>query len=78
MPAGELDAAIDRFADLIASKSGHSLASGKAGFWNQLEMSESQAYDFTCAQVGEHVAHPDAKEGVGAFLEKRAPVWVNA
>ncbi|HWS73574.1 MAG TPA: enoyl-CoA hydratase [Quisquiliibacterium sp.] len=75
LPAEELDAAIDRLADLVASKSGHALASGKAGFWTQLGMTEPQAYDFVCGQVGEHVVHPDAKEGIGAFLEKRAPVW---
>lgn len=77
LPAEELDAAIDRLADTIASKSGHALASGKAGFWQQLEMTEPQAYEFVCGQVGEHIAHPDAKEGIGAFLEKRAPVWGN-
>ena len=38
-------------------------------------MTEPQAYDFVCGQVREHIAHPDAKEGIGAFLEKRAPVW---
>ncbi len=77
-PAEELDAAIDRLADLIASKSGYSLASGKAGFWTQLEMSESQAYDHVCGQVAGHIAHPDAKEGISAFLEKRTPVWSNS
>lgn len=77
LPAEELDAAIDRLADTIASKSGHALASGKAGFWAQLEMTEPQAYEFVCGQVGEHIAHADAKEGIGAFLEKRPPVWSN-
>lgn len=78
LPAEELDAAVERLADLVASKSGHALASGKAGFWTQLGMSEPQAYDFVCGQVGEHIAHPDAKEGIGAFLEKRAPVWAKS
>jgi enoyl-CoA hydratase/carnithine racemase len=77
LPAEALDAAIDRLADTIASKSGHALASGKAGFWAQLEMSEPQAYAFVCGQVREHIAHADAKEGIGAFLEKRVPVWAN-
>lgn len=77
LPAEELDAAIDRLADTIASKSGHALASGKAGFCAQLEMTEPQAYEFVCGQVGEHIAHADAKEGIGAFLEKRPPVWSN-
>ncbi|GAA4409759.1 enoyl-CoA hydratase [Quisquiliibacterium transsilvanicum] len=75
--ADTLDAEIDRLADLIASKSGHSLASGKAGFWTQLEMTEPQAYDYVCDQVRENIAHPDAKEGIQAFLEKRPPVWSN-
>ena len=78
VPAEALDAAVDRLADTIASKSGHALASGKAGFWQQLGMSEPQAYDFVCDQVRENIAHPDAKEGIGAFLEKRAPVWGRA
>lgn len=77
-PAAELDAEIDRLADQIASKSGHSLASGKAGFYRQLGLPESEAYDYVCGEVRENIAHPDAKEGIRAFLEKRPPVWSDA
>ena len=57
---------------------GHALASGKAGFWQQLAMGEPQAYNFVRDQVRENIAQPDAKEGIGAFLEKRALVWGQA
>lgn len=62
-------------ADLIASKSGHTLASGKAGFYHQRSLPEAQAYDFACSRIGENIAHPDAREGIHAFLDKRTPVW---
>lgn len=78
LPADALDAEIDRLADLIASKSGHALATGKAGFWTQLEMTEPQAYDYVCDQVRDNIAHADAKEGIRAFLDKRPPVWSDA
>lgn len=74
-PAEALDEEVDRLADLIASKSGHTLATGKAGFYQQLSLPEAQAYDFACSRIGENIVHPDAREGIRAFLEKRTPVW---
>lgn len=70
-----LDAAVENLAGEIASKSSFTLALGKQAFWKQLEMSTAQAYDYVCEQFPRNMAHPDAKEGISAFIEKRKPAW---
>src|SRR5919204_6336415 len=59
----------------IASASADTLAIGKRAFYEQLPLDRPAAY-----AVAEHVmvsnaSTPDAREGMTAFLEKRAPKW---
>jgi enoyl-CoA hydratase/carnithine racemase len=71
----ELDAATDAVAEKLAAKSAYGLALGKQGFYRQLEMGISDAYDFAGAEMARNVMDRDAAEGFDAFIEKRAPVW---
>lgn len=62
-------------ADQIASKSPLTVAIGKEAFYNQLEMPLSEAYDYATGVMVKNMLARDAEEGIGAFIEKRKPVW---
>ena len=59
----------------IASKSSMALATGKRAFYEQREMTLSQAYDHASKVMVENMLARDAEEGISAFIEKRAPQW---
>ena len=59
----------------IASKSSMTLATGKRAFYAQREMPLAQAYDYASGVMVENMLARDAEEGIGAFIEKRAPQW---
>ncbi len=61
----------------IGSKSSMTLAVGKKAFYQQREMSLSEAYDYASQVMVENMLARDAEEGIGAFIEKRSPVWVD-
>lgn len=75
VPDDELDAVTGMLADKLAAKSAYGLALGKQGFYRQLEMGISDAYDFAGAEMARNVMDRDAAEGFDAFIEKRSPVW---
>jgi enoyl-CoA hydratase/carnithine racemase len=64
-----------QFARIIASKSGPTLRIGKKAFYEQIEMPLSDAYRHASAVMVENMLARDAEEGIGAFIEKRPPVW---
>jgi enoyl-CoA hydratase/carnithine racemase len=59
----------------IAEKPKATLKIGKETFYRQLEMPLDEAYAYASAVMVENMLHDEAKEGIGAFLEKRAPRW---
>lgn len=59
----------------IASKSSMTLATGKRAFYAQREMPLAGAYDYASTVMVENMLARDAEEGIGAFIEKRAPQW---
>jgi enoyl-CoA hydratase/carnithine racemase len=75
VPSEHLAAETAALADQIASKLGVAVKYGKQAFYEQLQMPISQAYAFTGDVMVENMAHPDTKEGIDAFLEKRNPRW---
>ena len=58
-----------------ASKSSYTLALGKQAFYRQSQMQIADAYEYAGELVVRNMAHPDAQEGITAFIEKRPPVW---
>ena len=59
----------------IAQKSPVTVAIGKEAFYRQVEMGLSDAYDYAADVMVMNMLTRDAEEGIGAFVEKRAPVW---
>ncbi|QUS40255.1 enoyl-CoA hydratase [Tardiphaga alba] len=75
VPAGtERDAAI-ALAQQVARKSAHTIKIGKEAFYRQAEMDLADAYRFAAEVMTENMMARDAEEGIGAFIEKRVPVW---
>jgi len=72
---GEAYAAALEMARIIASKSPLTVAIGKKAFYDQIEMPVAAAYDYAAKVMVENMLKADAAEGIGAFLEKRTPVW---
>lgn len=74
---GELDAEIDLLVSRITRFSARVIGIGKEAFWSQVELDEHRAYDLTKAVMSSNARMDDAQEGMGAFLEKREPVWTD-
>lgn len=62
----------------IAAKSSMTLATGKRAFYAQREMPLREAYEHATQVMVENMLARDAEEGIGAFIEKRAPEWQDA
>lgn len=71
----QLTVATMALAKKIASKSSMTLAVGKQAFYEQAEMTLSQAYDYSSQVMVDNMLKHDAVEGIGAFIEKRTPEW---
>lgn len=64
-----------QLAATLAERSQAVLALGKKAFYEQLEMPLDEAYRHTSKVIVDNMMMRDAKEGIGAFLEKRKPEW---
>ena len=72
---GELVARTRDLARALAAKSPLTLAIGKEAFYRQAELPLDEAYEYTRAVMARNLQAQDAREGIGAFLDKRQPVW---
>jgi enoyl-CoA hydratase/carnithine racemase len=59
----------------IAEKPKATLKIGKEAFYRQIEMPLAEAYAYASSVMVENMLHAEAEEGIGAFLDKRAPNW---
>ena len=59
----------------IATHSAPTLAIGKRAFYAQIERPLDEAYALASLAMIDNLAEPDSVEGLGAFLDKRRPVW---
>jgi len=75
VPTGELAGATLALAETVARSSPDVVALGKRAFYRQLPLDEGAAYADAVAVIAANATQPAAREGIAAFLEKRAPRW---
>jgi enoyl-CoA hydratase/carnithine racemase len=75
VPESALDAAARDLAATIAAKLGPVVRIGKRAFYDQAELDLEAAYALTGEVMAGNMLRDDTAEGIGAFLEKRAPAW---
>ncbi len=74
-PAAELDAKVEWLIDRLVDKSPTAIRRGKYALRAIEAMSFDQAIAYTETQIATLALTEDAKEGLAAFNEKRAPDW---
>jgi enoyl-CoA hydratase/carnithine racemase len=75
VPANQLHGEAMELARRIAAKPPATVKFGKEAFYRQLDMPLEEAYRYASEIMVENMLHAEAKEGIGAFLEKRKPDW---
>jgi enoyl-CoA hydratase/carnithine racemase len=75
VPAPELQSVTLALAQQIAAASPLTLGLGKQAFYAQIDLDQPKAYAYTKEVMSLNAMADDAQEGIGAFLEKRAPCW---
>jgi enoyl-CoA hydratase/carnithine racemase len=75
VPEEALDDAVTALAHRIAAASADVVAIGKRAFYEQIDLDEAHAYEHTAPVMIANAQHPDAREGIRAFLDKRVPRW---
>ena len=78
VPEGRALAEAQKLAESIGARSAAALGIGKRTFYRQIETPLPEAYALASKAMVDNLAHPDAGEGIGALLEKRAPKWEGA
>lgn len=64
-----------KFAQTIAAKPARTVKIGKEAFYRQLEMPLAKAYEYATEVMTQNMLAAEAKEGIGAFIDKRPPNW---
>ena len=75
VPGTGLDAEIQRFTDIILSRSPATIRFGKQAFYRQVDCPLPAAYDITGEVMACNLLLDDAAEGIDAFLQKRPASW---
>lgn len=77
VPFAELAPATETLAHQIAGASGYVLALGKQAFYDQVAMDDDTALAYAARTMVVNNLSRDAREGIDAYLAKRAPQWRN-
>lgn len=75
VPVELLDVETERLAKDVTKQSLNIIELGKRQFYQQINMEDFQALNYATEVISLNTKHPDAQEGIRAFLEKRKPVW---
>ena len=73
--ADALDGETLALAGTIVSKPPATVVAGKRAFYQQMDMDLPQAYALAGQVISSDFAHPEGREGMNAFIEKRPPDW---
>ena len=73
--AEQLDTTLQSLIDSITAKSSVALTTGKTMFYNQLDMTLAEAYEYASEVMSCNMMADDVSEGIDAFIEKRPAVW---
>jgi enoyl-CoA hydratase/carnithine racemase len=73
--ADQLDAEVLQLAKTLAAKPPATVAAGKRGFYQQMDMDLVHAYELAGQVIASDFAHAEGREGMNAFIEKRPPDW---
>lgn len=75
VPDDELNDAVSELAGRVAKASAATVSIGKRAFYEQLNLPTAEAYTKMSEVMTQNAVMADAQEGIGAFLDKREPVW---
>ena len=78
VPAEELDDRTDRLVEMLTRGSPESIALGRSTFYNVVDPQMDLRLQTLQAMLTVTLDMPDAREGLAAFAEKRAPRWVTS
>ncbi len=73
--AGGLDKAVDRFVGALAGNGPRAVSAAKLLIRDALARNRKDTIDNAVRAIAALRASPEGQEGLGAFLEKRAPSW---
>lgn len=74
---GQLVSATNDLMRRVTRGSATSKGVGKQAFYVQMDLDQTNAYAYASEIMACASQHPDAQEGIRAFIEKRAPQWAS-
>jgi len=77
VPQEYLTQVVNKYAQAIAAKAPATIQLGKKAFYEQSEMNLADAYGHASAVMVANLLGPEAKKGIGAFIDKKKPDWSN-
>lgn len=71
--AEKLNEETEKLARQIAEKPPATVAAGKRGFYQQMDMNLAKAYELASGVISSSFAHAEGREGMDAFIDKKPP-----
>jgi enoyl-CoA hydratase/carnithine racemase len=75
VPPNELAGATRALALKIVASSAFVVGLGKEAFYTQIDLDQPKAYAYAKEVMSMNALDAEAHEGIGAFLERRTPLW---
>jgi len=73
VPPEQLEATTLSLAKQIAEKPPSTVAAGKRGFYQQMDMGLAKAYELASKVIADSFAHDEGRAGMDAFINKKPP-----